>query len=187
MKPTANDRKWVGGTQRTRHSHGAGAVSLQPVGRDDEVFLMRVFESTREVERQSIQWAEGEWESFIELQVRAQHAHYVAMFPAAHHDVILLDSLPVGRIWVHHARDEIRLLDIALLPEWRGQGIGTRLIRALQNDARRLQVPLRHSVEAENTRARQLYERLGFVATDTHGLHTLMEWNATQTTSWTAK
>ncbi len=153
-----------------------GAISLRSVLDDDGDFLLQVFASTREPERQAVQWEVGEWEAFIHLQYRVQKTHYEAQFPTAAHNIILCYARPVGRIWVNTADDEIRLLDIAILPEQRSRGIGTHLIKGLQESARIASVPLRHSVEIENPRARQLYERLGFVAISTRGLHTLMEW-----------
>jgi ribosomal protein S18 acetylase RimI-like enzyme len=155
---------------------GSSVLSLRPIQAEDEALLVRVFASTREVEKQAVRWKIGEWEAFIKLQYRAQKSHYVSHFPTAAHDIILCDKEPAGRLWVHQAEDEIRLLDIALLPEHRSQGIGTHLIQGLQKEATRARVPLRHSVELENPRARKLYERLGFVAIKTRGLHTLMEW-----------
>ena len=153
-----------------------GAISLRPVQDNDDAFLLQVFASTREPEKQSVQWEPAEWEGFIQLQYVAQKTHYTTHFPTAAHDIILCDAEPVGRLWVHKAEDEIRLLDIAILPAQRSRGIGTHLIRGLQEDAKTACVPLRHSVETENPRARQLYERLGFVAMCTRGLHNLMEW-----------
>lgn len=155
-----------------------GAISLRPVQDDDELFLLQVFASTREPEQRSVKWEADEWEAFIQLQYRAQKAHYIAHFPTSEHHIILFDAEPVGRIWIRHAVDEIRLIDIAILPRQRNHGIGTHLIRSLQDDARTACVPLRHSVELENPRARKLYERLGFAAIKTRGLHTLMEWTS---------
>jgi len=153
-----------------------GEISLRPVQDCDEAFLLKVFASTREAERDAVRWEVAEWKMFIQLQSRGQHAQYAIRFPTAAYDIILCNSEPVGRIWVHHASDEILLLDIAILPEYRSRGIGTYLIKGLQESARAACVPLRHSVELTNPRARMLYERLGFVAIATSGLHTLMQW-----------
>lgn len=152
-------------------------ITLRPVEADDERFLLCVYAGTREPERCMAQWEDEEWDAFVRMQYEAQRRHYRIHFPDAEHWIVLRDGESVGRIWVHRTRDEIRLLDIAILPEHRGCGIGTRLIRRLQADAREAGVPLRHSVELDNRGARRLYERLGFVAVETHGLHTLMEWD----------
>ena len=154
------------------------AITLRPVGDRDEGFLRRVYAGTREPERHVAHWEDEEWNAFIRMQYEAQRRHYWASFPDAEHRIVLRDGEPVGRIWVHRTADEIRLLDIAVLPEHRRRGVGTYLIRSLQADAKAAGVPLRHSVELDNRGARRLYERLGFAAIETHGLHTLMEWDA---------
>ena len=156
------------------------AITLRPVGDRDERFLRQVYAGTREPERRAARWEDEEWDAFVRMQYEAQRRHYQTHFPDAEHRIILSNGEPVGRIWVLRADDEIRLLDIAILPECQGRGIGTHLIRSLQTDARAACVPLRHSVELDNCRARRLYERLGFSAIETHGLHTLMEWDSSE-------
>ena len=151
-------------------------IRLRPVEPNDEAFLLAVFASTREPERRAIAWEESAWDAFVRTQHAAQRAHYETHFPDAAHSVILCGRERVGRIWVCRSEAEIRLLDIAVLPEHRGRGIGTHLIRTLQEEARQAGVPLHHAVELANTGARRLYERLGFASIETRGIHTLMEW-----------
>lgn len=153
-------------------------IGLRPVRVvDDDELLFRIYASTRVAEREAARWTDGEWEEFVRMQFEAQRRHYSSHFPSAEHSIVLRGGEPVGRIWVLRAADEIRLLDIAVLPQHRRRGIGTQLLRDLQEEARAANVPLRHSVELGNPGARRLYERLGFAALETHGLHTLMEWN----------
>ena len=153
------------------------AIEVRPVRPDDEPLLLRVYASTREPERSLGRWDDETWREFVRTQFEAQRRHYALHFPSAEHSIVLRDGEPVGRTWVHRSADEIRLLDIAVLPEHRRHGIGTHLIRALQGEASAAGVPLRHSVELGNPGARRLYERLGFAAVRTRGLHTLMEWD----------
>ena len=151
-------------------------IELRPVCAADEDLLVRIYAGTREQVRGVVHWERDEWEAFVRMQHDAQRRHYESRFPDASHSVVVRNGEPVGRIWVHRATHEIRLLDIAILPEHRGRGIGTHLILDLQSEARDTGVPLRHSVEHYNDGARRLYERLGFIAVETRGLHTLMEW-----------
>jgi len=157
-------------------------IELRTLQAGDEAFALEVFESTRERERQAIPWSEGEWASFIETQFAAQCHHYSTHFPGSEHLMIVADGRPVGRAWVWRSQQEIRLIDIAILPEHRSQGIGTHIIKDLQEEAGASGRPVRHSVELENPRARALYERLGFAPTETKGLHTLMEWRPSSQT-----
>lgn len=151
-------------------------LSLRRATADDDAFLLRAFAGTRELERRAAEWEDGEWDRFVRLQFEAQRSHYRTHFPDAADMLILLSSEPVGRIRIWRPEQEIRLLDIAILPEHRNRGIGTRLLRRLQAEARTSRRPLRHMVELNNPDAVRFYERLGFSGIETHGLHVLMEW-----------
>jgi len=153
------------------------SINLRSISPADESLLMRIYAATRQAERDAVHWEEDEWSAFVRMQYEAQRKHYEQHFPDAEHHLILRNDEPIGRIWVDRTDCEIRLLDIAILPEQRRRGIGSTLIGRLQADARAAGLPLRHSVELGNPDARRLYERLGFVSVETRGLHTLMEWN----------
>ena len=153
------------------------AIELRSAREADEALLLRIYAGTREAEREVAVWTDEEWREFVRMQFEAQRRHYSTHFPSAAHSIVLHRGEPVGRIWVHRTAEEIRLLDIAILPVYRRRGIGTHLIRGLQDEARTAGLPLYHSVELGNPLARRLYERLGFFAVQTHGMHTLMEWN----------
>jgi ribosomal protein S18 acetylase RimI-like enzyme len=99
--------------------------------------------------------------ALVALQFDAQQRQYRESCPHAE-DFLLLDGERIaGRFYVARGERELHLLDIALLPPWRGQGHGARLIAALQDEARAAKLPLRLSVADGNPAAR-LYERLGF-------------------------
>jgi len=168
-----------GVTQDEADAHMLG-VSLRPVVAEDEAFLIRVFASTREIERHAVEWSDEAWGDFIRVQFEAQRRHYTTNFTPSEHRIVLCEAEPIGRVWIHRDASEIRLLDIAILPSHRGRGIGTCLIRRLQAEAKEADVPLHHSVELQNEAARRLYERLGFRPIALHGLHLLMEWGAAQ-------
>jgi len=142
-----------------------GRVSLRPVTSGDEEFLVRVYASTRADELARVPWTEAQRAAFVRMQFDAQQLHYRTHNPGATHDVILLDGLPVGRLYVARRRDEIRILDITILPEHRGGGLGTALIRDLMTEAARAALPLNIYVESYN-RSRGLFERLGFQKVD---------------------
>jgi ribosomal protein S18 acetylase RimI-like enzyme len=112
---------------------------------------------------------------FVAQQFAAQTQAYVGGYPAASHDIVLVDGSPAGQLRVDRGREELRLVDVSLLPEHRSRGIGTLLVSALQDEARQRDQPLTLSVLAHNP-ARRLYERLGFAATDAGGAHVAMCW-----------
>ena len=157
---------------------GGATVVLRPAAEADHEELVRVYASTRAAELAQVTWwDDGQKLAFCRAQYDAQKEEYDARFPDAEYDLILLDGRAVGRIWVGRAADEIRLLDIALLPEAQRRGVGAALVGALIEEARASGKRLRHMVFMLNTDALRFYERLGFrVFVDVGGyLH--MEWS----------
>ncbi len=155
---------------------GGGRVALRPVGPEDEEFLIAVYASTREPELAQVPWSEEQKSAFVRQQAGAQRREYESRFPAAEYDVILLDGRPVGRLWVARDDEEVRLLDIALLPEAQGRGVGSALLPLLVEEARAGGKKLRHMVFVMNDGARRFYERLGFRVFEEVGAYLHMEW-----------
>ncbi|HWS55466.1 MAG TPA: GNAT family N-acetyltransferase [Pyrinomonadaceae bacterium] len=154
-----------------------GTLGLRPVAASDEEFLFGVYLSTREDELAQVEWAEGQKEAFVRWQFALQRREYEARFPDAEYGVILVDGRPAGRIWVGRDAEQIRLLDIALLPEFQNRGAGTLLLRRLMDEARRAGKALRHMVFVLNNDAHRFYERLGFaVIEEFDGAYKHMEW-----------
>ena len=156
---------------------GTPQVSLRPVAPEDDDFLFSVYASSRAEEIAQTAWDDGQKRAFLRMQFDAQRGEYDARFPDARYDVILVDGRPAGRLWVGEDAREIRLLDIALLPEFQNRGVGARLVRALIEEAVTTARPLRHMVFVLNTGARRFYERLGFVVFEEYGgAYHHMEW-----------
>lgn len=154
-------------------------LELRPATPEDDHFLAQVYAGTRQEEMDLVPWSDLEKSKFLEMQHRAQTHSYTTRFPDSEHNIILIDGQPAGRIWTDEWEGEIRLLDIALLPEFRGRGTGTLLLKRLQDRAEAAGKALRHSVHTTNTAAIRLYERLGFTIVDDYEFetHHLMEWS----------
>ncbi len=153
----------------------APAYALRPARPDDQAFLFKLYATTRAEELAPLGWGEMQRTVFLRVQFDAQRRDYAARFPAAGHQLILVADEPVGRIWVARTDEEIRLVDLALLPSTRRHGLGTRLLADLIAEAAAAGKPLRLSVPKHNTAARRLYERLGFALTGEIGTHYRME------------
>jgi ribosomal protein S18 acetylase RimI-like enzyme len=149
-------------------------VHLRPVEAADRAFLVELYGSTREAELAQVDWPKGAREAFVEQQFTAQDAHYRANYPGATLDVIEVDGARAGRLYVHRGPSDIRIMDIALAPEFRGRGIGTSLLRSLMAAADTSGRKLSIHVEMNNP-ARSLYDRLGFEPAGEHGVYVLME------------
>ncbi len=85
-----------------------------------------------------------------------------------------VDGVPAGRLYVARWPGEIRVMDIALLPEFRGRGIGSRLLRAIIEEAESSRCAVSIHVERMNP-ALSLYERLGFRLREDKGVYLLLE------------
>ena len=151
-------------------------MTLRPIRPEDEPFLLRVYASTRAEEMAIVPWTDAEKDAFLRMQFAAQHRHYQQHFAAAAFEVLLRDGVPIGRLYVDRSRDEIHIIDIALLPEHRRAGLGTAILRELLDEAARASKSVRIYVEHANP-ARRLYERLGFTVIDDTGVYVLMEWS----------
>ena len=149
-------------------------MRLRPVVDADRAFLVELYGSTREEELAQVGWDPGTKRAFVEHQFGAQDAHYRANYPGATLDVIEVDGAPAGRLYVHRGPSDIRIMDIALAPSFRGRGIGTSLLRELMDEADASQRKLSIHVEMNNP-ARSLYDRLGFEPAGEHGVYVLME------------
>jgi ribosomal protein S18 acetylase RimI-like enzyme len=148
------------------------AVALRPVAPSDSAFLERVYASTRAVELEPVPWTPEQKAAFIAQQFRAQSEHYERHHADASFDVILVGGEAAGRLIVTRSQERLHIVDIALLEEHRGRGVGSGLLRDLIAEAG--ERPVSIYVEMNNP-ARSLYERLGFVAEGEPGIHVLMK------------
>ena len=158
------------------------AISLRPVAGEDSDLLFRVYASTRAEELAPVPWSDDQKQAFLRQQFEAQSAYWGAHYAGGEFSVVEADGVPAGRFYVARLSGEIRLVDVALLPEWRGRGIGSRLIEGLFEESRRSGLPVTIHVEVFNP-ARALYERLGFVQREDRGMYLLMEWRPRQDTT----
>jgi len=158
---------------------GGGTVELRPVTPSDDPFLLTVYESTRADELAQAEWGEGQKEMFLRWQFDLQRREYNTRFPDAAYHVIVVDQQPAGRIWVGSDSKQIRLLDIAILPEFQNRGVGTGLLQRLISHAANQGKVLRHMVLVLNNNAERFYERLGFKQIEEFGAYKHMEWRPT--------
>jgi ribosomal protein S18 acetylase RimI-like enzyme len=150
------------------------AVALRPVSPGDEELLFRVYASTRANELAVVPWDQAQKEAFLRAQFDAQARWYREHYAAARHDVVLVDGAPCGRLYVYRGDAEIRIVDIALLPERRNHGVGTALLQDLLAEADAAGKRVTIHVERFNP-ALRFYERLGFTVAEDKGVYLLLE------------
>ena len=150
-------------------------ITLRPALSGDDEFLFSVYASTRANEMELVDWSPTQKEAFLRMQFRAQDQFYRANYLGVEYSIILKDDQPIGRLYVHRQSEEIRIMDIALLPEFRNQGIGSSLLNEILEEAFKNHLPVTIHVERFNP-AIHLYERLGFRLVEDRGVYYFMRW-----------
>jgi len=150
-------------------------VSFRPELPEDEAFLEKLYASTRAGEMALTGWDAAQQEAFLRQQFQFQTTHYRKHYGDASFRIILRNDAPIGRLYVHFGAQEIRLMDIALLPEHRGAGLGGSILENLLREAAQLGKTVTLHVERFNP-ALRLYQRLGFRVIEDQQINFYMEW-----------
>lgn len=151
------------------------AVSFRPVEPADDPLLRRIYSSTREEELNLTPWTAEQKAAFLKMQFDAQDRHYRQHYPQGQFLMILQGEVAAGRLYLDRSDREIRIIDIALLPEFRNRGTGTFILRQILEEAARDGKAVTIHVESNNP-AMRFYERLGFRRLGLNGIYFLMEW-----------
>ena len=159
-----------------KHADSTMGISLCRSRPDDLVFLYQVYASSRAEEMALlVDWDDAQKEEFLRFQFKAQHTHYQEHYPNARYDLIMQNGEAIGRLYIERMENEIRLMDIALLPQYRNQGIGRALMQDVLDEARDTGKFVSLHVEEVNP-ARRLYERMGFLVKGDVSFYKLMHW-----------
>ena len=119
-------------------------------------------------------WDKKQKDAFLRAQFDAQDHWYRENYTGASFDVVLVDGERAGRLYLNRGDSEIRIVDIALLPEHRGNGVGSALLRDLLAEADAAGKRVTIHVERLNP-ALRLYERLGFSVAEDKGVYLFLE------------
>lgn len=149
--------------------------ALRPETDADIPFLARLYASTREDELAPAPWSAEQKQAFLASQFQLQRHHYRTHFADSAFDVIEQHGEPVGRLYLQVRRTQLYIIDIALLPDWRGRGAGGSILQALQAAGRAGGRGVGIMVEKFNP-ALRLYQRLGFAAVADDEVYLEMEW-----------
>jgi ribosomal protein S18 acetylase RimI-like enzyme len=156
-----------------RYSENMNVV-LRAFKEVDAPFLLYLYGTTREDELSHTNFTAQEKDDFIRQQFNAQHDTYALCYPKARGDLIVLEQQNIGRLYVDRREQEIRVMGIALLPEWRNKGVGTQLMNELLREATEKNNPVTLHVEQNNPGAFAWYQRLGFAALWSNETHVFM-------------
>lgn len=149
-------------------------ISFRPATDGDYDFLVALYGSTREEELALTQWDDARRQAFVHSQFAAQRVHYRAKRPEGREELILVDGEPAGRLYSDLSGDTDHLLDLCLLPVWRGRGIGGRVLNGILAAAAARGRRVTIYVESFN-RSLAFFERHGFTGISENGVHCLLE------------
>jgi len=152
----------------------AFGISYRAETEEDRPFLAALYASTRAEELAAFGWPPDMQCAFLAQQHEAQHRHYRGAYAAAEWLILLQEGGAVGRLYLEPREAALHLIDISLVPDRRGTGIGGAILADLIEQGRTLGKAISLQVEKTN-RARRLYERLGFRTTADNGLYDWME------------
>lgn len=157
------------------------SITLRSALPEDQEFLLAVYASSRDEEMSAWGWDDNQKRGFLEMQWRAKNHQYNQSYPKADDSVVLLNGQPIGRMMAEKKGPDITFLDIALLPEYQNQNIGTALIQMLLQEATDAQKSVVLHVLRGN-RAARLYERLGFKIVSEDAVYREMKFTPPKTT-----
>jgi ribosomal protein S18 acetylase RimI-like enzyme len=154
----------------------AGSVCRRPERVSDEAFRFDLFCRSRGTGEDFAFLDEVARDQLLRQQFAGQSATYQAQYPDARFEILEQNGVPFGRIVTDRAAEALTIVDIALLPGWRGRGIGTQVLAAILDEANASGLPVHLSVFLTNTAALRLYERLGFEPVERSEIDMVLEW-----------
>ncbi|MDF2629716.1 MAG: hypothetical protein K0R39_3547 [Symbiobacteriaceae bacterium] len=150
-------------------------LEKRPTTSADAQLLADIYAATRQDEVAAWGWDLQQQAIFLQMQFQLQQRAYALQYPDATHHILLQGGAPAGHIIVNRTPQSLHLVDIALLPPHRGQGLGTAAITELQREGAVANLPVTLHVLKSNP-AQRLYARLGFTRTGESETHYAMTW-----------
>ncbi|GAB3127089.1 GNAT family N-acetyltransferase [Glaciibacter psychrotolerans] len=160
-----------------RHAPSS-VVSYRPAGPADEPFLRGLFADSRASDFAHVPGTDAAVQQIVSLQFDAQAAMLTAHHPRAVHEIILIEGRARGRVITDTTAERIHLVDIAVVADHQGQGIGSQVVSEICQRAASSGRTVELSVWGQNDRAIRLYVRLGFEPGETTGHYLSMRWVA---------
>ncbi len=151
-------------------------LAVRPALPQDEIFLYDLYAAVRGPEFDQAPINASQKEHLLRIQFRGQMSSYAQMFPNSCCHVVMLDGKPAGRLWVAPLEGELHLVDIALHPSLQSKGIGSVLIKRLQEEATKARLPIRCMVLRFNPGSLRFHRRLGFNIVREDQMYYFLEW-----------
>jgi ribosomal protein S18 acetylase RimI-like enzyme len=162
---------------------GTAGFALRPEVEADAPFRLALFKASRGPGWEQLPLPADMLAKVMEQQFNAQIQGYRAAYPRARLEIITVDVEPVGRLATDRSADALHLIDIAVVAERRGQGIGGAILRALMDEAAAAGAPVTLQVARDNLAAQRFYHRLGFALTGADDTDLALRWSAQPSTT----
>lgn len=153
-------------------------LAVRPALPQDEIFLYELYSAVREPEFALAPITADQREHLMRMQFRGQMSAYTQMYPNSCYHIVLLDSKPVGRLWVAPGDQEFRLVDIAIHPSVQNKGIGSVLVMRLQQEASAAGLPISSCVYKFNPGSFRFHQRLGFQVVREDEMYYYLQWRS---------
>ncbi len=150
-------------------------ITLRPLREDETEFWREIFYDSVRSHFLSLNLPESETDNLIEFQYQAQSLDYEKNYPLVSNNIVLFNAERVGRLIYSTEHGDLHIIEMAILTEFRGRGIGTKLFRWFFDESRRSGLPIRFYVEKGNP-AFRLYRRLGFEVVADVNTHFQLAW-----------
>ena len=144
------------------------AVTTRPMTDDDSMLLFELYASSRADELTRTGWATPQQRSFFRMQAQTQERYFLRHFDHLDRRTVCINGFSAGRLLVDRPGQALTLVDLALLPAFRGRGVGSLLIRCLLDEASQHELPV-HLELAKSSSTLATCERLGFRFADDLG------------------
>lgn len=152
-------------------------IQFRAIEESDMDFLQELYGTTRAAELSMLPWSDEQKHEFVQMQFEAQHSFYQEQFASSEFWILERAGLRLGRLYLDRRENEFRIIDISLMPNFQGMGLGSQILSAVMADAQSQQLPVTIHVEKNNP-AMKLYKRLGFELVEDQGVYDLMQWKA---------
>lgn len=146
--------------------------TLEPTTQDDESFLRELFFDVRSGEFAAAGLQSAQLAMILDMQLRVRDETYSRKFPKMMSRIVRVGDRRVGNVLTDFDTNGLHLVDISLISEARGKGIGSAVIDHLKTESNRITLV----VFVNNSGARRLYDRLGFIETGSEAMYLSMEW-----------
>lgn len=151
-------------------------LAVRPALPQDEIFLYELYSAIRAPEFALAPIPAQQREDLIRMQFRASMSAYACEYPTSCYHIVLLDSKPVGRLWFAPGDGGFQLVDIAVHPSLQSKGIGSVLMKRLQQEAGLANLPIRSCVFRFNPGSLRFHQRNGFTIVREDQVHYYLEW-----------